>query len=342
LSGFHVLSWTFATVNDGWALGLTTTGEIGCAVIARTTDGGQTWHLASSPTAGATSLGQGCGNCLWGLRFANTATGYAFGGAFFTTTDAGSTWEKQPAPPIILLEASDDVVVRVVSPCGDTNQCANTIQKSTAGSPSWTTLDAPQDDWSQVVLVGRSTIYLLGVTSGLWRTIDGGAHWTHLSDPCALLPTRDPAFPPEGQPGGVTHIAASDDAVAAMCISDQIAPQQAGYQQDVVVSHDDGHTFGSVHPVPQLPGVDHGSGIDGIALGDGNNIVVVGSEGGVQTSLDGGTTWTTTMPQPTAYTETCPEPVGFETSSVGHVVFPGNTMLKTADSGRTWTSFEFF
>ena len=341
LTGFHVLSWTFATVSDGWALGLTTpTPDVtGCLVLARTSDGGRSWQEMSGPPAEASS--QGCEVCLWGVRFASTSTGYAFGGEFFVTTDGGSTWQQQPAPPVRLLEISDGIAVRVVSLCGWTNQCADTVEESAAGSSFWRTLNAPVDGFSQVVLVRRSAIYLLGTTTGLWRSTDGGTLWAHLANPCSVLPTHDPAFPPSGQPGRIKQIAATGGSVAAICISDQIGPQSAGYQQDVVTSTNEGTTFGPVHSVPQLPGVDHSSGIDGIALPASPAVVVVGSEGGVQTSLDGGVTWTTAVPQPDSYTSTSPEAIGFETPSVGHVVFPGDTVLTTRDCGRSWASFVF-
>jgi photosystem II stability/assembly factor-like uncharacterized protein len=339
LAGLEILSWSFATTQDGWALGTTTTAVMGCTVVAHTTDGGRSWHLAGSPQAEAS--GQQCPTCLWGLRFASTSIGYAFGGEFFVTTDGGARWQRQSTPPVVLLEASDGIVVRVVSPCGATNQCARTVQETTAGSSSWHTLNAPVDSWGQVVLVGRSTIYLLGANSGLWRSTDSGDHWSHLSSPCALLPTHDPAFSPRGQPGVMVQVAATGSAVAAICISDQIGPQSAGYQQDVALSGDQGSSFGPVHAVPQLAGPDHSSGIRNIALPTPSSVVVVGSEGGVQTSLDGGATWTTTMPQPAATGAWCPEPLGFESASVGHAVYPANTMLNTTDGGRRWTPFTF-
>ncbi|HLX88454.1 MAG TPA: hypothetical protein VKR22_08390 [Acidimicrobiales bacterium] len=109
----------------------------------------------------------------------------------------------------------------------------------------------------------------------------------------------------------------------------------------MAVSHDEGATFEPIHPVPQLPGPDHSSGIETIALPGGSNVVAVGSEGGVQTSLDWGATWTTTIPQPTKGTSYPSALLGFESLSAGHVDFPANEMWTTADGGRTWTPFQF-
>ena len=339
LTGFHILSWTFATSQLGWALGLTTPNTTGCGVVAHTEDGGRSWQEADSPSAVAST--QPCPSCLSGVRLATSSVGYAFGGAFFVTTDGGASWTQEAAPPVALLEASDGIVARVVDPCGEEDQCDEVVQKSTAGSSSWQTLNTPNDRWSQVVLVGRATIYLLSPRDGIWRSTDAGGSWTKLMDPCTWLPTHDPAFSPQGQPGGITQVAATGTSVAVICISAQIGPQSAGYQQDVAVSQDQGTTFGPIHPVPRLPGADGSSGIGAIALPTPSTVVVVGDEGGVQTSVDGGVAWTTTVSQPSTVSSWSPQPIGFETSSVGHVVFPGDTVLTTGDGGRTWSTFTF-
>jgi photosystem II stability/assembly factor-like uncharacterized protein len=91
--------------------------------------------------------------------------------------------------------------------------------------------------------------------------------------------------------------------------------------------------------VPHLSGYDGSSGIYAVALASATTVVVVGDEGGVQSSFDDGATWTTTLPQP-ASGNTVGE-VGFENSSVGHVVIPGTTFWTTSDGGRSWTSFDF-
>ena len=339
LTGFHILSWTFATTQNGWALGLTTPNVAGCAVLAHTVDGGHSWRQARNVPALASA--QPCPTCLSGVRFVTSAVGYAFGGVFFVTTDGGASWTQESAPPIALLEASAGTVVRVVDPCGEEDQCDEMIQESMAGSSFWRTLNTPSDRWSQVVLVGRSTLYLLSPTDGLWRSTDGGGAWTNLSNPCALLPTHDPAFRPQGQPGGITQVAATGTSVAVICISGQIGPQSAGYQQDVAVSQDEGATFGPAHPVPRLPGSDGSSGIDAIALPTPSTVVVVGDEGGVQTSFDGGVAWTTTVAQLSTFSFWSPQPIGFETPLVGHVAFPGDTVLTTGDGGRTWSAATF-
>jgi hypothetical protein len=354
LRGFHITSWTFGSTSVGWALGSLGDGQSGCAVIARTIDGGKNWALAPSPitTSVADPACVVVPNCLKGIRFATASDGYLFGAnAFFVTTDGGATWHRESSLPVVVLEVSDGTVYRLVSSC-PAGQCNETVEKAAVGSTSWTTLGVPPEDWSQVVPVSSSLIYLLGrgqssdqvqadAWGDLWRSRDGGTTWTHLGNPCGSLPTDDPAFNNHMQSGNTIGLAAKGSAVAAACVSAQIGPQSAGYQQDVILSEDEGTTFGQVRPVPQLPGFDHSSGIAEIALATASDLVTVGTEGGAQSSFDSGASWTTTIPQPSRYASSSAELVGFDSVSTGHVVFPGNTVWTTMDGGRTWSSYSF-
>ncbi len=351
-AGLLLVSWTFISPSDGWALGTASASGQACAEIVHTSDGGRSWLVASRPAlmTVVVSNNQPCSpsSCVRGLRFANPSDGYAFGPDLLVTTNGGTAWQPESSLPVMDLEASDGSVVRVVSPCGIADQCADIVQAAPAGSSAWRTLDAPQDQWSELVLVGRSTMYLLGRPvfpqagysfADLWRSVDGGATWEHLSDPCAHLPTNDPAFLLSGQPGFITHVAAVTSTLAVSCGSQQIGPQAAGYNQGLVVSQDNGSTWGPFHGVPHLSGYDHSSGIYALALASAATAIVVGDEGGVQSSFDDGATWTTTLPQP-ASGNTVGE-VGFENSSVGHVVIPGTTFWTTSNGGRSWASFDF-
>ena len=353
LAGFHVVSWTFASTDDGWALGSVGPGQSGCATIARSVDGGRTWAMAPSPTpttAGSTCLA--VPNCLKGIRFANISDGYLFGpNAFFVTTDGGATWHQESSLPVVALEASDGVVYRLVSTC-PAGQCNEMVEKAPAGSTSWTTLAVPPEEWSQVVPVGASLVYLLGAGQSsdqvpadawgdLWRSQDGGTIWTHLGNPCGSLPTDDPAFNNHIRSGKTIWLAATGSAVAGACVAAQIGPGSAGYQQDVILSEDEGTTFGPVRPVPRLSGFDGTSGIAEIALANASDVVAVGWEGGAQSSFDTGASWTTTIPQPSRYVSSSIELVGFTSASTGHVVFPANTIWMTVDDGQTWTSYSF-
>jgi photosystem II stability/assembly factor-like uncharacterized protein len=357
LAGFQVSSWTFISPDDGWALGTKAAGDgLGCAVIAHTSKGGSSWSPAPSLSGSGTapfpveaSEGAQCptDSCVSGLRFANASDGYAFGPDFYTTNNGGVTWRQSSAPTVVALEAADDHVVRVVSPCGAGDQCNMLVQSSIAGTKTWTTLDAPQEQWDHLVLVGPATIYLAGTPpdgfpgTDLWRSTNGGVTWSQLGNPCAEVPLLNPGGPSttEGRGQG---IAAFGTALAVACVSGQIAPQQAGYEQGVVLSDDGGDSFGQFLPIPHLPGLDCGSGVVGIALTSPDTVVVVGSEGGVQTSVNGGKTWATTIPQLTDYGgQTAAGPIGFENSSTGHVVTPSDTFWTTSNGGETWSAYRF-
>src|SRR5580698_4247087 len=144
--GFAVLSMTFVSDQQGWALGTVACGTGRCLSLLGTTDGGAAWRTLTAPTRAAGAVYGTCPHgspCVAQVRFATPLTGYAYGPSLFTTTDGGRTWVPRPGVNISSLEAAGGTVVRVVS--GD-NGCAGQpyqVQWAPVGRAIWTPLPAP-------------------------------------------------------------------------------------------------------------------------------------------------------------------------------------------------------
>ena len=84
---YSLVAVDFVDANNGWAVG----GKTGLGVVLHTTDGGTTWSVQDSTTAG-----QG----LVHAHFVNATTGWAVGeaGVIIHTTNGGATWTRQSAP----------------------------------------------------------------------------------------------------------------------------------------------------------------------------------------------------------------------------------------------------
>jgi photosystem II stability/assembly factor-like uncharacterized protein len=328
----QLASFSFVSPSLGWALGGAPCGGSLCASVLRTSDGGRTWQRVPAPPAYLGACQKQ--TCVSQIRFANAQDGYIFGPALFVTTDGGQHWHSEPSQSIVALEAAGTNVVRVLS--------SGAVQSAQPGSTAWQTLPAPNERWAQLVRSDPSTLYLRVAAPGrsgasdLWRSTDEGTTWQPLVDPCAAR-----AY------GRVLAMGASGNDLGLVCAPLQIAPQEAGYKQGVTLSSDAGTSFGPLRSLPHLPGPDGGSEPLALALASPSVLAVLDSEGGVQSSFDGGVTWTTTIPQPSGYSVQpgdFPVPVGtgaigFETSTEGHVITPASTIWTTTDGGRRWTPY---
>jgi len=93
---FQPYSVTWVSLSTGWIMGPAgTPGRCGahqdsaiCTSIARTGDGGATWHgLPAPPVGGPEGL-----TGVTGLRFLNGSNGWAFGPELWATDDGGEHW----------------------------------------------------------------------------------------------------------------------------------------------------------------------------------------------------------------------------------------------------------
>ena len=235
-------------------------------MLRATSDGGRTWTLQARD--GPAALGN--------LNFTADATGWgAADGALWRSRDRGKTWQ------------------RVATPAGDVQ--------------AWYALDA-QRLWATVFTCGNATDFSTCSTA-VHATTDGGASWTRLSAPSqrvhftserrgiamsfgSLAYTRD---------GGITWAAATGDTLPgyaceykARFVDEQhgwilcsgIVGPRGGTASVVLRTVDGGQTWAAARDLPSgaVPLAD-------LAFGDADNGWLVGANGLVLASRDGGATW---------------------------------------------------
>jgi hypothetical protein len=193
------------------------------------------------------------------------------------------------------------------------------------------------------------TVYIGGAAGGVWKTTDGGAHWTVLTDTQPSLAVGAIAIDPNNHL--TIYVGTGEDNFSG----------DSFYGAGILKSTDGGNTWTQIG-ASSFAGAQTtqtgGAKIGGIAVQPGNSSVVLASvfffdgndaRGGVWQSLDGGATWH----QPTAGGQgAAGTGVVFESTSVasatgatawaalGDVFSPSatnNGIWKSTDSGAHWT-----
>ncbi len=274
------------------------------------------------------------------VRFADARNGYAFGPSLFVTDDGGRSSTRETSPPVAALETAGGRVVRVVSDtAGCPPGCTYHVEEAVAGSSSWRRLAAPALTGGNAAVVldsGRIYVAAFGNPAGgagdahavVHRSLDGGATWAPIVDPCG--------FGPEGENDARSLAAASGGFIAVLC-----QPRTGSAAPFVVTSADAGTTFAARRPLP-LAGVNVGAGL--VSAGSSRVLAVASVAGraiGVLVSGDGGENWARTLEVPAADGRQAGWFLGFQDERTARASFASGSMWATSDGGLTWDRREF-
>ena len=270
------------------------------------------------------------------------------GDGVYKSTDAGKTWQyaglrDTHSVSAIVVDPKDPNVVYVASAghvfAPDPNRG---VFKSTDGGKSWTKILFVDDNTGAICLVmdpgNPGSMYAAmweairrpwglssgGPGSGIYKTTDGGAHWTNITKKAGLpsgvlgrIGLSIAASKPDtvyaiiqAKDGGVFR---SDDAGATWRrVNDEMKLRQRAFYYMTIyadpkdpntvyapevdalwVSHDGGKTFTKLR-------TPHGDNHVVWINPDDTKILLEGNDGGATVSTDGGKTWSTVHNQPTA------------------------------------------
>jgi hypothetical protein len=156
---FRPYSVTWDSLSTGWIIGPAgTPGQCDnpnpdiCTSVARTEDGGQTWHGLPAPNTGSPDGPAG----VSGIRFLDGLNGWAFGPELWATHSGGKSWLKigTGGQRVTDLETVGHRAYALFARCGGPSSAS-----FAAGCTSYTlmTADASSDQWTPVG----------GATSGL-------------------------------------------------------------------------------------------------------------------------------------------------------------------------------
>jgi photosystem II stability/assembly factor-like uncharacterized protein len=144
--------------------------------ILKTINGGSSWTTMTLPTT----------NDLNDIKFVNDTVGLAVGyREIWKTTDQGKTWSSQYAnqnlafPVFFSVEFQNADTVFIAGVDGETGR----ILKTTNGGDEWSSTSISPQMRFDVKFPSKLIGYTTGTNSDIYKTIDGGANWSLISDP---------------------------------------------------------------------------------------------------------------------------------------------------------------
>ena len=347
-----LVSTSWISAAEGWALATQPCAAGTCTRLARTTDGGQHWRLLPDPPA---TIQQGTTDCtvtacVSQVSFANSTTGYLYGPALLMTTNGGLTWRVQPGRQTGTLTIADGQVYRgAFTSDGCPGPCQPSVQEAPVGTADWRTLigqvtEPDRGNFGQIAVSGPDVLLdMTGSIAGplpanaiVYRSTDGGATWARQpADPCSGL-----------GPGGPTEehdliglAAAPNGFFVGLCY------RRESMNTFVITSTDAGATWQATAAAP--PGQTLG-----LVTAPGPDTFAVATEAtggnGIWTSrllvtTDGGRHWEVgaTDVQDLGSGGNDPAWIGFETPLAGQWLGDPHGIWRTADGGLHWTRTAF-
>jgi photosystem II stability/assembly factor-like uncharacterized protein len=175
--------------------------------------------------------------------------------------------------------------------------------------------------WALAVDPGNTAVVYAGTDGGgVWKTTNGGAAWTPLTDQQASL--------------GISSLALDPSNSATIYAG---TGGSAAYAAGILKSTDAGDTWTQITG-PFVP-PDFNATISAIAVNSSDDqIVLAGAQGlGVYRSTDGGTTWTSVPTSTNNYGQVLE--VFFDPSNptTAYASVEGQGVYKSADTGRSWS-----
>jgi hypothetical protein len=361
-------SVTWDSTSTGWVLGPAgTPGHCDnanpsiCTSIARTDDGGLTWRGLPAPST----------TDVTGLRFLNSAYGWAYGPQLWATDDGGDHWHQVGTGTLSVpqLETVNGRAYALFADCTaiganpDAACTSYTLKTATAGSDNWTavggvpgdltggaadlTAAAGQQDAAILALAGPTgtqpaTGYLVAPDGTLYAGPLDGAAWHKVA---ALPCTPGPGNGSGGQPQALqlTPDATSSSGAARLAM---VCTQTAagGGATSVYQSNDGGTTWTERAGVSSMPATSVPQSLT--ALPDGTLVLAAvsrggGTGGGIYLLSPGATRWTAAALSGSPGWNT---PVGFTyvgmTSAAQGVALSSDpsqhAIWMTVNGGQTW------
>ncbi|MGH9304499.1 MAG: WD40/YVTN/BNR-like repeat-containing protein [Acidimicrobiales bacterium] len=296
----------FVNLKMGFALETTERNSVTVERLARSDDGGRSWHISGAPFPVAGDFST--------LQFISPRQGYVFGDSgLLVTSDGGRHWSLVPGLDGTLERAIPigrnvwATFTRCVGVPGPSSRCPVLLAVSHDAGRHWHTVgqtpltEAPSPSGGDVLArYSLSVAYLVSYGTsggGLAETLDNGAHWKVLPDPCSEgFAKVDLAAPAAGQLWLICGALAS----SAGSLASPTSLASPGYLQPKVVyrSFDGGRSwkvmassgFGKVATRP-LGSIPLSGGISQLAT-ISSTIAWLGlSHVGVIVSFDSGRDW---------------------------------------------------
>jgi photosystem II stability/assembly factor-like uncharacterized protein len=153
------------------------------ALLAKTADGGRTWHAVAKMPKGTTRVE------LTGKRAASNAVLLAWGDGVYVSTDEGAHWERTLAGAGVVAATPERIWASVSCAGFGPSSCRSRLAISDDSGRTWrdTTLVPPEGNGvTAIVAPALDTAYVveMGVPRAIALTTDGGGSWQRRPLPC--------------------------------------------------------------------------------------------------------------------------------------------------------------
>jgi photosystem II stability/assembly factor-like uncharacterized protein len=284
----YLSSIYFPTHNIGYAIG-------GSDGLLKTTDAGTTW----------TVLGTGFGQIVY---FTSPDTGYILSPFryAFKTTNGGTTWDTLPIPPtnldfnsIYFTDANTGYLSNDLTLLKTTDAGASWVDDTTGMHGSFSSIG----DFS-IFFTSHDTGYVCNSSGDLFKTVDSGNTWFHLS-----------------------HIPSSSNEISSIFFTESKTAYALGYASEVLKSVNGGLSWTSLTSGNNIWGLYSLYFVDSLTGYAG------GSLGLFMKTSNGGKHWenASILEGPDMYS------MYFTSKTDGVVVGDYGSIAKTINAGRTWT-----
>jgi photosystem II stability/assembly factor-like uncharacterized protein len=343
LPGFQVLSMSFVSDQDGFALGTADCGTARCIALLASSDGGAIWRRLTPPAIHAAAAYGTCPAgqpCVSQVRFATPDIGYAYDPTLLMTTDGGATWRQLAPADVSSLEAADGTVVRIASGSTGCSGAPTQDEIAATGGTGWRPLPAPAltqicppvlyRQGQRLVLAGYGNpAGGVRATTQIARSGDDGATWASGPDSCG------------GSDGYASGVALAPPDVLVLLCQHQMPSPSGGYGPAWVrVSVNGGASFGPDEQVVSGPAAPPGGSLHyQLAAASSGRLLVI--ESGQQSSRallteNGGQSWSPTLSLGAGSAVL----VGYEDPVTARIAM-GSQVWTTRDGGQNWTANQF-
>lgn len=331
---------SFVSASTGWVWGpggCCAEQGYGPGTLAKTTDGGTSWHSVATPGIDYGQYGEPITTGATGVRFVDDRHGYLFGDQLFVTSDGGATWQQHNAPgPVEDVEDAAGTVYALVRDCPTASGCwaaqtaTDRLYEISGDGAKFTLVGLPDpvSDLSQLITHGSSVFLLAPDTTvpgptTLWTELPDGS-WQQRSTPCDW----------SGADFGAMA-AWSATGLALVCGSEP----SAGNQPKIAYTSTDAGRHWHEVVAPDASGY-----VADLAAADARTWVLGEARGGMLVTHDGGHSW-----QDATFTGTEPSVEGWVgitfVSATRAVASPwtlnGSALAITTDTAHTWQSITF-
>ncbi len=341
-SSFSVLSMTFVSDQQGYALGTVKCASGRCVAVLATKNGGGHWVQVKAPTVHPGGLFNVCPThqpCVGQIRFATPLIGYAFDPSLFLTTDGGAHWRQLHGLSVTSLEVAGGAggtAIRVASKGQGCSGQPYQVQSATVGTNTWHLVPAPP-----ILMICPPTLYRQGprlalvgygnpaggvrATAGIEVSANSGATWRKVADKCG------------GKDGYAAKVTIAPPSTLVLLCRHQMPNAHGDFGSPWVrVSTNGGATFGPDRPVMAANGFPTKAVFAyQVAAASASRVVVLATSAHgnkAYVSQNGGRTWKITLSIAGSGVN--------ESSSIVLVGFQDPQTARIARGDRVWTTVD--